>query len=273
MSKIQLKKLEDISRKVRALSLEMTTKANSGHPGGSLSETEILVALYFHCMKINPKNPKDKKRDRFILSKGHATPGLYAVLHLKGFLKKKDLWKFRQLGSITQGHTDRNKTPGVEMSGGSLGIGFSVANGMALAAKINREKHRVFVVLGDGETQEGIVWETALFAGNHKLDNLIAIIDRNKAQNDGYVKDIMEVKPLADKFRAFNWNVIECNGHDFTQLIDAIEKAKTSKGRPTVIIAHTIKAHGVSFMDNDPQWHGKALSPEQLEKALRELGE
>ncbi|MEM0360454.1 MAG: transketolase [Candidatus Diapherotrites archaeon] len=267
----KLAELKEIARKIRVLSLKMTSKANSGHPGGSLSEADILAALFFHEMKINPANPRDPERDRFVLSKGHASPGLYSALALKGIISMKELDGFREINCMLQGHPSRD-TPGIETIAGSLGQGFSVACGMALAAKMDGKNHKVFVVLGDGEIQEGIVWESALFAAHYNLKNLIAIVDANGCQNDGYVKDIMQVEPIKEKFEAFGWNTLSIDGHDLEQIIGALEKAKFSE-KPIAIIARTIKGKGVSFMENDPQWHGKALNAEQLQKALKELGE
>lgn len=271
LSEKEEKELREIARKIRVISLKMTTKGNSGHPGGSLSEADILTVLYFHKMNFNPKSPEDPKRDRFILSKGHACPGLYAALHLKGVVPEAELWKFREINGMLQGHPDR-KTPGVETISGSLGQGFSVSGGMALAGKMDGKKHKVYALLGDGEIQEGIVWEVAMFAGFHKLNNLVAVVDKNGCQNDGYVKDILDVAPIADKFKAFGWNALEINGHDLQQIAAALDRAGKSD-KPFVIIAETVKGKGVSFMENDPQWHGKAISKEQLEKALKELGE
>jgi len=266
------RELKEIARKIRVLSLKMTTKTQSGHPGGSLSEADILAVLYFHKMHFNSSDPdNDPKRDRFILSKGHASPGLYAALHLKGVIPGKELWHFREITGLLQGHPER-KIPGVETISGSLGQGFSVASGMALAAKMDGKKHRVYALLGDGEIQEGIVWETAMFAGFHKLNNLTAIVDRNGCQNDGYIKDIMDVSPVAEKFKAFGWNAVEIDGHDLEAIASALEQAERSD-KPFVIVAKTSKGKGVSFMENDPQWHGKAASEEQLKEALKELGE
>jgi len=265
----KIQELKEIARKIRVLSLKMTTRANSGHPGGSLSEADILTALYFHEMNVFPENPEHPDRDRFVISKGHASPGFYSALALKGIIPVKELDSFREINSLLQGHPSRT-IPGVETIAGSLGQGFSVACGMALAGKIDKAKHRVYCLLGDGELQEGIVWETAMFAAHHKLINLIAIVDANKCQNDGKICDIMNVEPIGEKFSAFGWNTLRVNGHDFEELINALEEAKKSD-KPFAIIADTHKGKGVSFMEDDPQWHGKALSEEQLEKALKEL--
>lgn len=271
ISKEKLNELKEIARKIRVLSLKMTTKSNSGHPGGSLSEADMLAVLYFHEMKINSANPKDPDRDRFVLSKGHACPGLYAALALKGIIPIGELEHFREINHLLQGHPDR-KTPGIETISGTLGQGFSAACGMALAAKLDKKKHRVFAILGDGELQEGIVWEAAMFAAHYKLNNLTILVDANGCQNDGFVKDIMNVEPIEEKFKAFNWNTVKIDGHNIKQIIEALAKARDSE-KPFAIIAKTVKGKGVSFMENDPQWHGKAISQEQLEIALKELGE
>ena len=269
--KEKIEELQEIARKIRVLSLKMTTKTQSGHPGGSLSEADILAVLYFHEMKINPGNPNDPDRDRFVLSKGHACPGLYAALALKGIIPVKELEFFREIGHMLQGHPSR-ETPGIETISGTLGQGFSAACGMALAAKMDGKRHRIYSVLGDGELQEGIVWEAAMFAAHYGLDNLTVVVDANGLQNDGFVKDIMGVEPIDEKFRAFNWETAKIDGHDTRQIIGALEKARHSK-KPFAIIADTVKGKHVSFMENDPQWHGKAISKEQLKHALKELGE
>jgi len=271
VSKGKIEELQEIARKIRVLSLKMTTRSKSGHPGGSLSEADILAVLYFHEMKINPDDHNDPERDRFVLSKGHACPGLYAALALKGIIPVKELEYFRELGHLLQGHPSR-ETPGIETISGTLGQGFSASCGMALAAKLDKKRHRVYVVLGDGELQEGIVWEAAMFAAHYNLRNLTVFVDANGCQNDGYVKDIMEVEPIEDKFRAFGWDTVRIDGHDIVQIIEALAKAKESE-KPFAIVADTVKGKSISFMENDPQWHGKAASDEQLEKALKELGE
>lgn len=272
LSKKKIKELEEIARQIRVLSLKMTSKAKAGHPGGSLSVADIIACLYFYKMRYNPNNPKWPERDRFILSKGHACPAQYAALALLGVIPANELNRLREVNSMLQGHPDRNKTPGIETVSGTLGQGFSVACGMALAAKLDGKKHRIYVVLGDGELQEGIVWEAAMFAGFHRLNNLTAIIDHNKIQNDGFVWDIMDVRPIGLKFKAFRWNTIEVDGHNIKEIVEALEKADKSD-RPTAIIAHTVKGGGVSFMEHKPEWHGKALPEELLKKALKELGE
>lgn len=251
--------------------LKMIALASTGHPGGSLSATDILAVLFFHHMNIKPKDPKWSKRDRFVLSKGHAAPALYAALAEKGYFNKSELKTLRQLGSILQGHPDHLRTPGVEISTGSLGLGFPAAAGMALAAKMDNEKHRVFTLIGDGESQEGIIWEAAMFAAHYELDNLTAICDNNGLQIDGNIHEIISIEPIAEKWQAFGWNVIEIDGHDIDQIEKALSKAETIKNRPTMIIAKTIKGKGVSFMENNVDWHGVAPSKEQLKVALKEL--
>ncbi|MEM4663069.1 MAG: transketolase [Candidatus Diapherotrites archaeon] len=270
-SEKKIKNLEEIARKIRVLALKMTTQAESGHPGGSLSCADIVAVLYFHKMRFDPKNLSWPERDRFVMSKGHACPAQYAALHLLGVIPEKELMRLRQINSMLQGHPDR-KTPGIETISGTLGQGFSVACGMALAGKIDKANYKVYALLGDGEVQEGLVWEVAMFAGHHRLNNLVAIVDHNKCQNDGYIKDILDIAPLAEKFKAFNWNVKEIDGHNIGEIIKALDEADNSD-RPFAIIAHTVKGKGVSFIENKPEWHGKALNKEQLEAALKELGE
>lgn len=265
-----IEELKSIAKKIRYLSVEMIGRAGSGHPGGSLSIADILTALYFSKLKINPKNPNWQERDRFVLSKGHACPALYAALALKGFFPEKELETFRKLGSRLQGHPDR-KCPGVEAPTGSLGHGFSQAIGIALAGKLDNTKWRAYVLLGDGECDEGSVWEGAMCAAKFKLDNITAILDRNEVQLDGPTEKVMPLEPLADKWRAFNWNVIEINGHDFNEIFSALEKAEKTKGKPTIIIAHTIKGKGVSFMEGKAEWHGNAPKGEELKQALEAL--
>ncbi|MBD3259711.1 transketolase [Candidatus Woesearchaeota archaeon] len=252
--------------------LIMCHSANSGHPGGSLSAIDILVCLYYGFLKHDPKNPKAEDRDRFVLSKGHACPALYAVLADCGYFKHKALLTFRKIDSFLQGHPSRLDTPGIEFSTGSLGQGFSGAVGMALGCMLDKKKNTIYTMLGDGECDEGQVWEAALSAAHYKLDNLIAIVDVNGLQIDGFTKDIMNTEPIAEKFQAFNWNVIEIDGHDYKQIIAAFEAAQHRKNhKPTVIIARTIKGKGVSFMENKVEWHGKAPNDEELVIALKEL--
>jgi len=256
---------------IRAHILEMVSEAKSGHPGGSLSAVEILVSLYFYKMRHDPKNPNWPERDRFVLSKGHAAPVLYSTLAEAGYLPLDELKTLRKINSRLQGHPDR-KVPGVEYAGGSLGIGLSAAIGMALAAKMDKRKNRVYALLGDGELDEGQVWEAAMAGAKFKLDNLTAIIDRNGIQQDGLTEQIMPKEPLAYKWKAFNWHVLEVDGFDFRQLIDALEKAENMRNRPTVIIAHTVKGKGVSFMEWDPAYHGKAPDKETVRKLLETMG-
>jgi len=251
--------------------VKMVAEANSGHPGGSLSAADIVTVLYFHEMELDPNDPENPNRDRFVLSKGHASPVLYAALAEKGFFPKEELMTFRKINARLQGHPSKKSLPGVEMSTGSLGQGLSAANGMALAGKIDKKDYRVFVMLGDGEIQEGMIWEAAMAAGHFKLDNLTAFLDYNRLQIDGNVEDIMNPAPVDEKFRAFGWHVIDIDGHDMNQIDDAIQEAKRTKGKPTLIIANTIKGKGVSFMENEVGWHGSAPNEEQLQQALKEL--
>lgn len=266
-----LLRLKEIARRTRRLIIESVAEAGSGHPGGSLSAVELVVALYFHKMRHDPKNPRWEDRDRFILSKGHAAPLLYAVLAQAGYFPIEELKTLRKLGSMLQGHPDF-RTPGVEYCAGSEGIGLSVGIGLALAAKLDGKGYRTYVLLGDGEMQEGQVWEAAMAAVKYRLDNLTAIVDRNGIQQDGLTENIMPLEPLAAKWKAFNWNVIQIDGYDFEQIIDAYNKAEETLNRPTVIIAHTTKGKGVSFMEWSPQWHGQAPKKEQVSKILEEMG-
>jgi transketolase len=279
-----LKEFEKIAREVRILILKSLAKAGSGHTGGSLSAVEILVSLYFKEMNIDVNDPSNPDRDRFVLSKGHGAPALYAVLAKKGFFPESALWTLRKLipqpesprgyvPSILQGHPDRKKTPGLEASTGSLGQGLSIGIGMALAGKISKRNYRVYVLMGDGELQEGEIWEAAMSASHFKLDNLCGIVDNNGLQIDGPVSSVMEIQPLADKFRAFGWNVLEIDGHSFKEIFSAFEKARNLKGSPTVIIAKTVKGKGVSIFENKVKYHGVAPTEEELKIALRELGE
>jgi transketolase len=250
----------------------MIAKAGSGHPGGSLSSVEILVALYFQIMKIDPQHPADPDRDRFILSKGHVAPVLYSVLARRGFYDPKELETLRRLGSTLQGHPHMSSTPGLDCSSGSLGQGLSVANGLAFAAKKMNKNYRTYCLMGDGEIQEGQIWEAAMTAAHLKLDNLCAVVDWNGVQLDGTTREVMNVDPVPDKFRAFNWNVIEVNGHDLQSLLDAFDLAERTKDRPTVLIAQCVKGKGVSFMEGKCGWHGKAPNKEELANALAEIG-
>jgi len=270
-SSLSIKEMEEIAKRLRRHIITMTGKAGSGHPGGSLSAVEIVTTLYFKLLRHKPSDPQWSDRDRFILSKGHAAPLLYATLAECGYLPLDELSTLRQLDSRLQGHTDRTVTPGVEMSAGALGQGLSFAIGIALAGRLNSQKHRVYVLLGDGECDEGQVWEGAMAAAHFKVDNLTAIVDNNGQQLDGWNRDVMNLDPFNKKWQAFGWHVIEVDGHDFTQLIDAFNQAKVIKRQPTVIIAHTIKGKGVSFMENNPNFHGKAPNAEEVEIALKEL--
>ncbi len=251
----------------------MVTEAKSGHPGGSLSAVDVVTALYFNVMRHNPENPKWEDRDRFILSKGHAAPLLYSVLAESGYFEVKELLTLRKLGSRLQGHPDMKRLPGVEISTGSLGHGLSVGNGMAIAGKLNKKGFRVYILLGDGECQEGQVWEAAMTASHYRLDNVTVILDYNGLQIDGAVKDIMNINPISNKWRAFGWYIIEINGHDFKEILDSFERVKKLKGKPGIIIAHTTKGKGVSFMENVVDFHGKAPTKEQTVQALKELEE
>lgn len=251
--------------------LMMLKEAASGHTGGSLSIVEILLALYFCTLRHNPKKPAWDERDRFILSKGHGCPALYAVLAYAGYFSKEELLTLRKFGSRLQGHPQRDVSIGIEASTGSLGQGLSIANGIALAAKMDSRDFKVYCLMGDGEIQEGQVWEAAMTSAHYKLDNICAIIDCNGLQIDGRVKDVMNIEPLKDKWQAFGWEVFEADGHDLENLMDAYDKAKTVKGKPVIILAHTVKGKGVSFMENDVCWHGIAPKEEETKKALSEL--
>ncbi len=269
---VDYEKLEQIAKEIRVDIIKATFHAGSGHPGGSLSAAEILTVLYFQEMNIDPANPKKDNRDKFVLSKGHASPLLYATLANRGYFPKEDLVTFRKLGSKLQGHPDMKKVPGVEMSTGSLGQGFSTAVGMALANKIDGNDNRVYALLGDGELQEGIVWETSMSAAHYKLDNLVAFIDWNGLQIDGKNDDVMTVSPVDEKFKSFGFNVISIDGNSLNEVADALEAAKKFKGKPTAIIAKTVKGKGVSFMENNAGWHGKAPNEDEAKKAVAELG-
>ena len=268
---LSVKDMEVMAKRLRRHIITMLGKAGSGHPGGSLSAVEIVTALYFGLLRHNPKDPHWPDRDRFILSKGHAAPLLYATLAECGYLPLEELSTLRQINSRLQGHTDRTVTPGIELSAGSLGQGLSFALGVALAGRLNLQAYRVYVLLGDGECDEGQVWEAAMAAAHFKVDNLVAIVDNNGLQIDGWNRDVMNLAPFPDKWKAFGWHVIEADGHDLAQLIDAFAQAKLVKGQPTVIIAHTVKGKGVSFMENVADFHGKAPTPAEVEKALKEL--
>ena len=264
--------LAEKARRIRINALKAIHAAKSGHPGGSLSSADILATLYFGELNIDPKNPKMADRDKFVLSKGHAVPALYAALGERGFYEVSEMMTLRQVGSKFQGHPNMRKVPGIEMSTGSLGQGFSAAVGMAVAGKIDKNPGRVYVLTGDGELQEGIVWEAAMQASHRKLDNLVAIVDLNGLQIDGKVSDVKCVCPVDEKFRSFGWNVINVDGHNFEELTTAFDEAKKCGGVPTAIIAHTHKGKGVSFMEDNAGWHGKAPSDEELAAAIEELG-
>ncbi|WP_314021503.1 transketolase [Mogibacterium diversum] len=264
--------LAEKARRIRINALKAIHAAKSGHPGGSLSSADILATLYFGELNIDPKNPKMADRDKFVLSKGHAVPALYAALGERGFYEVNEMMTLRQVGSKFQGHPNMSKVPGIEMSTGSLGQGFSAAVGMAIAGKIDKNPGRVYALTGDGELQEGIVWEAAMQAAHRKLDNLVAIVDLNGLQIDGKVSDVKCVCPVDEKFRSFGWNVINVDGHNFEELTTAFDEAKKCDGVPTAIIAHTHKGKGVSFMEDNAGWHGKAPSDEELAAAIEELG-
>ncbi len=266
-----ISEMEAIAKRLRRHIITMIGKANSGHPGGSLSAVEIVTTLYFKLLRRNPKDLMWPDRDRFILSKGHAAPLLYATFAECGYLPVEELLTLRQLDSRLQGHTDRTLIPGIEMSAGSLGQGLSFAIGVALAGRLNSQDYRVYVLLGDGECDEGQVWEAAMAAAHYKLDNLVAIVDNNQLQIDGWNCDVMNLSPFNRKWQAFGWHVIEVEGHDFAQLIDAFNQTKLVKGQPSVVIAHTTKGKGVSFMENNPDFHGKAPTTAEVAIALKEL--
>ncbi len=273
---MDFKKYEDIASRIRIDIIKAVHKAGSGHPGGSLSAADIVTALYFKVMNIDPENPGMEGRDKFILSKGHAGPVQYAALAERGYFGVEDMMSLRKLGSPFQGHPNRDKVPGIEMSTGSLGQGFSVSVGMALAGKLDekagKKNGRIYTLLGDGELQEGLIWEAAMSASHYKLDNLCVIVDWNGLQIDGKNEDVMTVAPIDEKFKAFGFNVLMIDGHDFGQIFDAFDKAKACKGKPTAIIAKTNKGRGVSFMQDNPGWHGKAPKEDEAKQAVTELG-
>jgi transketolase len=266
-----LSNLIEAAKKIRRHIIQMTGAAGSGHPGGSLSATDIVTVLYFHFMRLNPALPNWPDRDRFVLSKGHAAPLLYAALAERGYFPVEELFTLRKLGSRLQGHPDMKQLPGVEMSTGSLGQGLAAANGMALAGKLDKRDYRVYVLLGDGEIQEGMVWEAAMAAAHYRLDNVTAFLDNNGLQIDGPIKEVMSPEPIADKWRAFGWDVQIIDGNSIPQFIRAIELAKKVKGQPHMVIAKTIKGKGVSFMENQVDWHGVAPKPDQVTRALDDL--
>lgn len=265
------KELQLFALKARIGVIEGVFNAKAGHPGGSLSICDVLAYLYNEEMNIDSANPKLETRDRFVLSKGHAAPALYATLALKGFFPVEDLKTLRKSDSYLQGHPNMNKIPGVDMSTGSLGQGISAAVGMALGAKLDGDGYRVYTILGDGEIEEGEVWEAAMFAGNKELDNLVAIVDYNNLQIDGTIEEVNSAYPIADKFKAFKWNVVEINGHDFDEIETALKNAAETKGVPTCIVMKTVKGKGVSYMENECGWHGKAPNEEEYKQAMEEL--
>lgn len=273
MDQKRVTELSIIANNVRKNALTAVYNAASGHPGGSLSIADLLTLLYFEVMNVDPKNPNMENRDRLVLSKGHTAPALYGVLAERGYFPKEDMKTFRHIGSYLQGHPDMNKVPGVDMSTGSLGQGVSVAGGMALAAKLDGKDYRVYSILGDGELEEGQVWEQAMFAPHYKLDNFTIFIDNNGLQIDGDITKVMNPTPIDKKFEAFGWHVIVTDAHDFNKLLDAVNEAKATKGKPTAIIMKSVKGKNVSFMENNPAWHGAAPKEDDYNKAIAELDE
>lgn len=271
MEETSMKELKKLACKVRMGIVESTYCAKSGHPGGSLSMADTLTYLYFKEMKVDPQNPHCENRDRFVLSKGHCAPALYSVLAEKGFFDREELKKLRHIGAMLQGHPDMKHTPGVDMSTGSLGQGISAACGMALSARISGKDYRVYTFLGDGELEEGMVWEACMFAGHYQLDNLVAIVDNNNLQIDGALSEVCSPEPIPDKFLAFGWNVITIDGHNFEEIANAFQQAKCVKGKPTVIIQKSVKGKGISFMEDNVAWHGKAPNEEEYHMAMEEL--
>jgi transketolase len=271
LSTVELDELKITARRLRQDVVRMIHEAGSGHPGGALSVLDILVLLYYKVMKIDPANYLAPERDRLVLSKGHACPALYAVLADRGFFPAHFLSELRQIDSPLQGHPDMRKTPGVEISTGSLGQGLSAANGMALAARLDNSTRRVYVILGDGECQEGQVWEAAMSAAHYRLDNLTAFLDFNGLQIDGWLRDVKSIQPLKEKWKSFGWQVLEADGHDYKALLEAVNRSYANRGSPTMIIAHTVKGKGVSFMENQIDWHGRAPNKAEFEKAMLEL--
>jgi transketolase len=268
---VRIKELKKVSKLARRLMVEPLICAGCGHPGGAFSCMDIMTALYFEVMKIDPQNPQWEERDRFILSKGHSSVGLYTVLHLRGFLNKDVLLTFRQDNSTLGGHPNMHHIPGIEMSTGSLGQGLSVGIGLAIAAKMDKLNHKVYVLMGDGETQEGSIWEGAMFASHYKLDNLIGIVDRNRLQTDGFTEDIIALEPYKSKWQAFGWEVREIDGHNMSKIVSTLKITPFKSGKPSLIIANTVKGKGISFMENNPEWHGKALKDEYALIARKEV--
>jgi transketolase len=266
-----VERLTGIARELRIIDLEMIIEAGSGHPGGTLSAADMVTALYFHKLRLRPEEPDWPDRDRFVLSKGHCIPIVYAAMAKLGFFPDEQLKTLRDLGSPLQGHPDRTRLPGIEASTGSLGQGLSVAVGMALSGKMDGAAWRVYCMVGDGETQSGQIWEAAMFAGRHGLDNLCAVLDNNQVQQNAKVAEILDIEPVVAKWRAFNWHVREIDGHDMEQILDALDEAELVHDRPTMIVSHTVKGKGVSWMELNPAWHGKAPDGEKAEQALAEL--
>lgn len=266
-----INQLKEISKEIRKGIIEAVYSNQSGHPGGSLSIADIITVLYFYEMNINPKDPKNENRDRLVLSKGHCAPALYSALANRGFFEVEELKTLRNIESRLQGHPDMKHIPGVDMTTGSLGQGLSAANGMAIAGKLNNKDYRVYCILGDGEIEEGQIWEAAMASNKYKLDNLCVIIDNNNLQIDGTIEDVMSSYPIDEKFRSFGFQIINIDGHDIEEIIKAFEVARTIKGKPTCIIAKTIKGKGISFMENQVGWHGKAPNEEQYNEAMQEL--
>lgn len=271
MNHEKINQLTSIAQQARKLIVEMLICAGCGHPGGALSSLELMTALYFEVLRVDPSNAQWNERDRFILSKGHSSIGLYAILHLKGFMDLETLLTFRQDNSPLCGHPDMHKVAGVEMSTGSLGHGLSVGAGMALAAKLDNNTYKIYVLMGDGETQEGSIWEAAMFASHHKLDNLIGIVDRNMIQIDGNTEDILALEPYKAKWESFGWHVVEIDGHDFSQITESLKCTPYITGKPVLILANTVKGKGVSFMEHNPAWHGGGLKGELAEIAMKEV--
>jgi len=271
LTNVQEVKIVNLCKKFRIELIKCLHTVGSGHPGGSLSATEIITTLYFHELNVNPKNPNDPDRDRFILSKGHAAPMLYLNLAEKGYFDKSELSNLRQMNHMLQGHPCAKTTPGIDLSTGPLGLGISAAVGMAIADKLDKKGYNVYVLIGDGETQEGIVWEAAMAASKYKLDNLIVILDHNKVQLDGTIDEIMPLGDINAKWESFGWKVIETNGHNIRDIASALEEAKRAKGRPTIIIAETVKGKGISFMEGKNIWHGKPIDDEHFNLAMKEL--
>lgn len=271
MRDAEVRELRSIAARLRVNILRMIQIAGSGHPGGSLSATDIVVYLYFRHLRIDPARPRWEERDRFVLSKGHCAPVLYAALAARGYFAEDVLWTLRDIGSLLQGHPDMKGAPGIDMTTGSLGQGFSAATGIALGGKLQRKDFRVYAMLSDGEIQEGVVWEAAMCAAHYKLDNLVVIVDANRQQSDGWISGIMTVEPIEDKWRAFGWEVMRIEGHDFRQIRAALEWAMAQNGQPHVIIANTVKGKGVAEMEDNPAWHSRALTAEMLDSYTQEI--